>query len=96
MSIADIVLLPSYYKIEAFPISIIEALNSATPVIGTNHAIPEIILNGSNGFIVDEQSPKQIADCIIKLNELNVWKEFASNARNSFLQNYCKKKCLIF
>ncbi|MBH69823.1 MAG: hypothetical protein CMP69_00925 [Flavobacteriales bacterium] len=97
LSIADIVLLPSYYKIEAFPISIIEALNSATPVIGTNHAaIPEIILNGSNGFIVDEQSPKQIADCIIKLNEFNVWKEFASNARNSFLQNYCQEKVFNF
>ena len=41
---ADAFVLPTYYPIEAQPISIIEALNSGTPVIATNHAsIPEMI-----------------------------------------------------
>ncbi len=93
LTISDVLLLPSYYKIEAFPISIIEALNSATPVIGTKHAaIPEIVLNGYNGFLVDKKSPKQISVCIEKLNEFKVWSKISKNARNSFLQNYTQEK----
>lgn len=46
----DVFILPSYY--EALPISILEAMSYAEPIISTPvGGIPEIIANGKNGFL---------------------------------------------
>ena len=48
---ADILILPTYYKIEGQPICIIEALSFGMPVITTDYrGIPEQILNKINMF----------------------------------------------
>jgi len=90
---ASAFLLPTYFSHEAQPVSIIESLNAATPVIATNHAsIPEFIADGCNGFLVDKQSPEQIAASIEKLMEPNRWKEMALNARRSFEEKFSYEK----
>lgn len=51
LNTADAYILPSYH--EGLPISILEAMSYALPIISTNvGGIPEIVKNGENGFIV--------------------------------------------
>ena len=81
--------MPTYYAIEAQPLSIIEAFNAATPVISTIHAsIPDMIDNGLNGYLVPKQSPHEIADSIIKLAQFDIWKPMALKARHKYIQCY--------
>ena len=86
---ADAFVLPTYYPIEAQPISIIEALNSGTPVIATNHAsIPEMITNNYDGFLVPINRPDIIADKIKILYKPKTWKQFSINARKNYQLNF--------
>ncbi len=53
---------------EGHPWSIIEALAARLPIISTNQgAIVESVIDGKNGYIVDNKSPKQIAEKLEKL-----------------------------
>jgi glycosyltransferase involved in cell wall biosynthesis len=53
LSTSDLLLFPSYYQNEAFPITILEAMQAGVPVIASNNgAIAEIIENEKTGFIV--------------------------------------------
>ncbi|QEC68565.1 glycosyltransferase family 4 protein [Panacibacter ginsenosidivorans] len=86
---ADVLVLPTYYPVEAQPLSIIEAFNAATPVISTYHAsIPDMIAEGKNGFLIQARSPKEIADRIETLFEFSSWHQMACNARKSYLETY--------
>lgn len=90
---ASVFLLPTYFSHEAQPVSIIESLNAATPVIATNHAsIPEFIIDGENGFLVEKKSPQQIALSIEKLLQPECWKKMAMNARKSFEEKFSYEK----
>ncbi len=79
---ASIVVIPSVWP-ENFPTVCNEAMSAGRPVIGTNvGGIPEIIDDGVNGYLVEPQSPEQIAEKVIKLfSEENLLKEFGKNAR---------------
>lgn len=86
---ADIFVLPTYYPQEAQPRSIIEALNAGTPVIVTNHAsIPEMVENEVDSLIVNKQSPTEIADAIIRLNNYTIWKQMAQNCRTNYEEKF--------
>jgi len=86
---ADIFVLPTYYAIEAQPLSIIEAFNAATPVISTLHAsIPDMVDDKLNGYLVHIQSPAEIADSIIKLQQISTWSQMALRAREKYLNRY--------
>lgn len=53
---------------EGFPWALIEAMSAKLPVIATRvGAIPEIIEDGKNGFIVESGNPEQISDRIKKI-----------------------------
>lgn len=57
--------LPTYYKMEGQPISILEAMITSNLVLTTNHAgIPDIFQNKVNGYYIDKQNPKNIAELI--------------------------------
>jgi glycosyltransferase involved in cell wall biosynthesis len=82
---SDVFLLPTYYPEEAQPLSIIEAMNAATPVVATDHAaIPEYVVHGENGYLVEKQSPKEIAKSILNLNNFSEWKSKALSARKKY------------
>ena len=88
---ADVFVLPTYYPVEAQPLSIIEAFNAATPVISTWHAsIPDMINQEENGFLIDKQNPRAIADKITILLDKDKWHAMALNSRRSYLQTYQK------
>ena len=65
-SCADIFVLPTYS--EAMPMVILEALAAGLPIISTPiGAIPDIIKDGINGFLIEPNSPKQLAEKILFL-----------------------------
>ncbi|GAB2546049.1 glycosyltransferase family 4 protein [Spirosoma aerophilum] len=54
---------------EGLPVSILEAMAHYLPVVATNHAgIPEAVLDGQNGFIVEEGDVKLMAEKIVLLS----------------------------
>jgi len=65
---ADIFVLPSYYRFEAQPAVVIEAMAAGLPIVATDWAgLPEMVQDGVNGFIVPIAHPEAIADRILKL-----------------------------
>lgn len=57
----DVFILPSVK--EGFPWSILEAMSAKLPVIATNvGAVPEIIEDGLNGYIVEPRNPQEISE----------------------------------
>jgi glycosyltransferase involved in cell wall biosynthesis len=64
----DIIALPTYYKFEAFPISILEAMSRGKMVISCPRAaIPEILTSCDGttcGILIPEKSSKAISDAI--------------------------------
>ncbi|MFW5803803.1 MAG: glycosyltransferase family 4 protein [bacterium] len=81
--------LPTYYKTEAQPRSIIEALNFGIPVISTIHAsIPEIISHNYNGKLVPPKNIENLVQAMEDLLDKNKWKILAINARDSYDSNH--------
>lgn len=68
---ADVFVLPSIYhkgKTEGLGVVLLEAMAAGCPVIGSSvGGIPDIIIDGTNGFLVPEKNPIAIAEKIIQL-----------------------------
>jgi len=55
---------------EGTPVAVLEAGASALPVVSTRHAnIPDVIVEGETGFLVDERDVRGMAAQMIKLAE---------------------------
>lgn len=85
---SDIFVFPT--KNDIFGLVNIEAMKFGLPVVSTNEgAIPEIIDDGVTGFIVDKNSPEQIADKIeFLINNPKKRIEMGKAGRKKFLNNY--------
>lgn len=65
---AHVFILPTSYSWEGQPLSIIEALAFAIPVVSCYHkGIPELIESERSGIFVEPQEPQAIADVVIRL-----------------------------
>ncbi len=68
MQKASVVILPSIGHMEAFPMTLIEAMACQTPVIGANRGgIPEVIREGIDGFVVPAEDSNALALAISKI-----------------------------
>jgi len=85
---ADIFLLPSHE--EGFPLTILEAMAAGLPVISTPvGAIPEVIENGINGFLVPPRNSSALAEKIIRLIENKKLRDsMAENNKSKVRQKY--------
>lgn len=62
LSSSDVFVLPTRYKNECFPLSILEAMNFGLPVLSTYEgAIPDIVDDGLTGFLFDASCPIQLS-----------------------------------
>jgi glycosyltransferase involved in cell wall biosynthesis len=65
---ADVFVLPTRYRFEGQPISIIEALAAALPVVSTRYrAIPDLVTDGGSGVLLDAPEPAALADAVERL-----------------------------
>ena len=61
---SDIFVLPTFYRSEAFPLSIIEAMRSGNAIVTTRHNyLPEIV-SGRNGVLVEPRSSGAVEDAL--------------------------------
>lgn len=90
---AHFLILPTNYPWEGQPISIIEALAYGTPVIATNfRGIPELVIDGENGYHVPYQSPDSIARCIVDaLENPSRFEAMSLYSRNHFMNNFTRR-----
>ncbi len=93
---SDIFVLPSYYRSEAFPISIIEAMRCGNAIVTTNYKyLPEVV-NIQNGILVEAKSVDSLIYGINKLledNELldNIQEHNKKEAKKYSLDKYIDK-----
>jgi glycosyltransferase involved in cell wall biosynthesis len=67
---SDIFVLPTFYENECFPLVLLEAMQFSLPLISTYEgAIPEIIENGVNGFLIKQRDKVDLANKIQQLIE---------------------------
>lgn len=53
---------------ETMGFSLIEASMHAKPLVGTNHGgIPEVIRDGTNGFLVPEGNPERLSEALVRI-----------------------------
>ena len=72
---------------EGLPTVIMEAMATGLPVISTNHsAIPELIENRLNGFLVDERDVPSLTNSLVNLK--NVTNEIGLNARKKVVEEF--------
>jgi glycosyltransferase involved in cell wall biosynthesis len=86
---ADVFLLPTYYPTEAQPISVIEALSAATPVVTTQHAsIPAMVREGQEALFVPPRAPEAIAAALERLAGDARWQHLSAGARARFQEAF--------
>ena len=80
LAISDIYVQPS--RTEAISLSIMEALNHGLPIIGTHvGGIPEVCIDGENGFLVEKCDYLKLADCIkMLLSDINLCKSMGDRS----------------
>ncbi|MBU0549579.1 MAG: glycosyltransferase family 4 protein, partial [Candidatus Omnitrophica bacterium] len=94
LSAIDIFVLTSLW--EGLPISILEAMAASRPVVATNTGgVSEVILEGSNGFLVPARDIKRLAEKLIHLlkNE-SLRRQIGHNARDSLASNFTVENML--
>lgn len=91
----DLMLFPTYYSGEGFPIGVIECMMGGVPVIGSNwHYNSEIIEDGVTGYIYELNQPNELVNCIKRvLSDREKLLELKINAYN-YSFNFTPEKVL--
>lgn len=90
LSKSDLFILPTYYPNECFPLTILEALQVGLPVISTYEgAIPEIVHDGKNGFLVESKNPFELAAKMkVLIESESLRKEMSQKAIEAYRTKY--------
>ena len=83
-----VMLFPTYYHGEGFPGNVIDAYNSALPMIATDWLYnSDVVLDGKTGLIVPVKNPQELANAILQLyNDRELQLEFARNSLKEALK----------
>ncbi|RTZ02056.1 glycosyltransferase [Flavobacterium bomense] len=66
---SNVFILPTYYRMEGQPISLIEAMATGNIIVTTNFSgIPDII-NKDNGYYVQAKNPESILEVLMKIDQ---------------------------
>ena len=88
---SDVFLLPS--RNEGLPVSIIEAMAYSLPVIASSvGGIPEMIQNGHSGYVLKDNTPEVLAECMLNLIQSPSLREWmGKNGKEIFERKYDSK-----
>lgn len=77
-----VLLFPTYYHGEGSPGNVIDAYNSALPIIATDWLYnSDVVLNGKTGLLVPVKNPQELANAILRLyNNRQLQFELAKNS----------------
>jgi glycosyltransferase involved in cell wall biosynthesis len=92
---ADIFLLPTYYNVEAQPLTIIEAIAFGCAIFSTNYrGISEMLIDNYNGKFIEPKNPLDIAN---KLKDLNtsIIEEYSKNSIGLFDKYFTKEQHIL-
>lgn len=65
---ADILAFPTFYYYETMGLVVLEAMQAGVPVVATRRgSLPEIVRDGVDGLLVEEQSATDLAEKILRL-----------------------------
>jgi colanic acid/amylovoran biosynthesis glycosyltransferase len=75
---------------EGIPNAMLEAMATGLPVVATNHGgIPEAVTHGEDGLLVEERSPRELADAILALlRDTELWQTLAEKAARNVRSNF--------
>jgi glycosyltransferase involved in cell wall biosynthesis len=80
--LADVTVLPSITMGEAFGLVLVESLACATPVIASNlPGVRTVVSDGQDGFLVEPNSPPDLAEKLGTLLSLTASERLAMGAR---------------
>lgn len=86
---ADAFVLPTDYRWEAQPLSILEAMSASLPVVSTAlPGIAESVEDGVEGFLVEPRDPEALADAIAGLLDEGERRRIATAARARYERDY--------
>ena len=87
---SDIFVFPTFYKNEAFPLVILEALQFELPVISTFEcSIPEIIIDNETGLLVQSKNVEMLAEKIaLLINDKRLRIELGKKGFERYKNNY--------
>jgi glycosyltransferase involved in cell wall biosynthesis len=85
---ADVFIHPT--KEDCFPLVLLEAMQYSLPIITTNEgAIPEMVKDNENGFIVPKNCPEAIAEKVaFYLNHRELLEQHGNNGRKKYEDHY--------
>lgn len=86
----DILVFPSMYRNECFPLVILEAMRSGIPVVASKEgAIEDMVINHETGLIFDSVTPDTIANALREMiNNPQMRLEYGAKAKSIYLKNY--------
>ena len=89
----NVFVLPTFYKIEGQPISIIEAMATKNVIITTAHSgIPDIVSENKNGFFVEKQKLTPLVGRLVFLSiRKDIIRTISEHNYNFFLDNLSLK-----
>jgi len=74
---------------EGTPMSLVDAMASGMPVVSTHHSdIPEIVIDGYNGYLAEENSVDDLVRCIKRIICTDNFEELSINARKHIEEQF--------
>lgn len=87
---SDIFIFPTYYNNETFGLVNLEAMQYKLPIVTTNEGgIPDVVIDGKNGFVCKRENAVSTADAIEKLLlDKNKRLEFGNNGYDIYREKF--------
>lgn len=94
MEQSDAFLFPTSYHNECFPLVLLEAMQHALPIIATPvGAIPDIVEDGVNGFLVPERDAECLADAMKRLMDApELAQQMGQHGKEKYLVSYTSER----